>query len=158
MKRVFIALLVVTGLALVAGCDIGGDDRLSNEEFKERATEIDKRVSDSFDAVFEEIGNPDKLGNKPVPEKAKTALAEAAQTEQEAVDELDDLNPPEQGQEALDQLVEVAGTQADRLTEAAENPDLTGNELLEAFDADDVDKPINELIKLDLWPPEEEGQ
>jgi hypothetical protein len=158
MKRLFIAILVVTGVALVAGCDIGGEDRLSNEEFKQRATEIDNRVSNSFDAVFEEIGRPDRLGNKPVPEKAKTALAEAAQTEQEAVDELDDLNPPEEGQDAVDQLVEVAGAQADRLAAAAENPDLTGNEFLEAFEADDVDKPIDELVKLGLWPRQEEGQ
>jgi hypothetical protein len=158
MKRVLIALLVMSGLALIAGCDIGGDDQLSQEEFRTKAGEIDKRVSDSFDAVFEEIGNPEKLGNKPVPEKAKTALAEAARTEQEAAAELDDLDPPEEGQDAVDELVKLAGAQADRLTEAAENPDLTGNELLEAFGADDVDKPINELRKLDLWPPEQEGQ
>jgi hypothetical protein len=158
VKRVFIALLVVTGLALVAGCDIGGDDRLSKDEFKEKATAIDKRVSDSFDNVFRDINEKDFGTNKPVSEKTKSALAEAANVEKDAVAELSDLKPPEEGQAAVDELVKVAGTQADRLAEAAANPKLTFKELEASFDADDVDKPINELIKLDLWPPQEEGQ
>jgi hypothetical protein len=158
MKRVFIALLVVSGLALVAGCDIGGDDRLSKEEFKTEATEIDKRVSDKFDQVFTGINERDFGTNKPVKEETKTALSEAAQTEQDAVDELADLKPPEEGEAAVDELVKVAGAQADRLAAAAENPELTFKELEEVFNADDVDKPIGELVKLDLWPPQEEGQ
>jgi len=158
MRRAYVAVLAIASLALIAGCDIGGDDQLSKEEFNAKATEIDKRVSDSFDTVFENLDEKDLRSNKPVSEKTKAALAEAAQTEKDAVAELADLKPPEEGQAAVDELVRVAGAQADNLAEAAKNPDLTGKDLEEAFSAEDPEKPITELRELGLWPQEQNGQ
>ena len=110
-------LVVLGALTLgLAACG-GGDDRLSKEDYQEQGNAICSKYERQIDAVPEPRDNPESVVayvDKVVP------LAE------KQVAEMRDLKPPENDQDAHDEMLREAErvvTAARRLGTAAENKD-----------------------------------
>ncbi len=157
-----VALVAVAALVLAGGC--GGDDGaettvespVSEEEFSQEIQQIDREVSQAFGGVFE-TGIDELPPDARVPPAARDALERAAEAEREGVERLEQLEPPEDAQAAVDGLIEEGSSQADRLAEAAENEDLTIGELQRAFEQDQPERYLDELRELGYLPDEESG-
>lgn len=109
-------LLVVVAL-LLAGCG-GGGDRLTKEEYQSEVQGVGETLGDALGGVDTEGGGIDELGGQV--DELQTALDSAA-------DDLDELTPPEEVEDAHDKLVEGIRGFADELEElgtAAESGDL----------------------------------
>lgn len=158
LTRFYTSFLVVfAALVLVVGC--GDDDadetvappEVSAEEFRQELERADREVSQAFGQVFE--SGIDKLpSNAEVPQAVKEALEAAAEVEREAADRLDELEPPEDAQEAVDGLAEEAREQADTLAEAAEQEGLTAGELQQSFEEQNPEQYLSELEELGYLP------
>lgn len=155
MFRLMAALMMV-GVALVAGCgddEDDGGDRLGKEEFSTQMNGISGRVDREFGEVFEKLG---RRGEKQtVPADVKAEVLDAARVEREVVEELDSLNPPEDAEEAAQDLVDAGGAQADALEQAAEDPELTVGALADIFEQSAVQDALAELEKLGYVTPDE---
>lgn len=151
------SLAAVAALVLLIGC--GGDDngdstepgQLSGEEFSQQLEEVDRQVSRAFGQVFQS-GVDELEPNEQVPEAVKEAIRAAADVEREAADQLDELEPPEDAREAVDGLVQTAREQADTLSQAAEQEDLTARELEQAFQEQNPEQYLRELEELGYLP------
>ncbi len=151
-----LSLTAFAALAVLVGCgDDNGDttsaEELSREEFSQELERVDREVSQAFGQVFES-GVAQLPPDAQVPEAVKEALQTAADFEREAADRLDQLEPPEDAQEAVDGLTETAREQADTLSEAAEREGLTAGELQEAFEQQSPERYLNELEELGYLP------
>jgi hypothetical protein len=85
--------LWVTILVLVAGC--GGDDRLSREEFVSEA----EAICDEFDQRVEDVDEPQSA------EDVERYVNEVRPVIEDGLDELRELQPPEELEEQWDELV-----------------------------------------------------
>lgn len=110
--RIPLIVLALVGLIAFAGC--GGDDRLSNEEYTEQATEILTSFSTEFQALGAEIqGAQDE-------EAFSSGVDEAESVIQGTIDEYSELEPPEEAQEGHDQVVSSLEGFSSSLTEVSE--------------------------------------
>jgi hypothetical protein len=113
-----LAGLLVAALLLLAGC--GGDDRLSKEEYQGEVQGVGKTLGDALGGIdTSSAGGLDEVGGQVT--GLQTALREAA-------DDLDDLSPPADVEDAHEKLVDGIRGFADdleQLAEAAESGDLT---------------------------------
>jgi hypothetical protein len=118
-RAAVVALALVTLVAVGAGCGGGGGadgDRLSREEYQQRVTEL----GDDLDRTFGDFGDVDPQDIEGSIGVLGT-LAEALDT---AGDRFDELDPPEEVQNAQDTLVDGAHTAADSIRQLAD--DLEG--------------------------------
>ena len=153
--------LAVAAALLVAGC--GGEDRLSDEETAQRMNEIfgatSRGVQKQFHPVFQELEGVAE--NARVPERVRAQLGSptsaVARELRKTADQVAELNPPEDAEEALASLSESARKQAARLEQLPEREGLTPREL-----ADAVEPPMEQLRRLrdagiEVQPPPEGG-
>lgn len=112
MRRLAASLCVL----VAAGCGGGGDDRLSQEEFEQRANAICTELEQALDAMGQ-VESPDQLAQQ---------LEQGERELTNAIDELRELEPPEESQEGYDRFLAAA----DELTQVVRDmrdAALTGN-------------------------------
>lgn len=117
------ALAVAVGvLAFVAGCGGsggGGGDRLSREEFQSQANAICEKYQKQLDA----LPQPQSIDDLP------DAVSQALTLIDRQIEEIGNLNPPEEFQEDFDAMMEQADKTRDAandLSEAAKDQDQQG--------------------------------
>jgi hypothetical protein len=110
------ALGIVATLLVAAGCGGGGGDRLSEAELREQGNAICAKYQEQIDALETPSAVEDIPGY----------VEEAAPIVEREIDELKELDPPEDVQETFDEMIAeaektlVAGRE---LSEAAEQND-----------------------------------
>jgi hypothetical protein len=110
VRRAAVALAL-----LAAGCG-GGDDRLSEEEFRERAN----AVCADYDRQVEKLGEPSSV------DEVEDFAAKAADLTRRGVGELRELEPPDELQPDYDRFLAEGQTVvelSDRLERAARDRD-----------------------------------
>jgi hypothetical protein len=123
-RTTFLFLAAVGALLVAAGC--GGGDRLSQAEFQEQGNAICAR----YEKQIEAIGTPNSL------EEIPGYVDKALPIVEREIEELEDLKPPEDDQEAFDEMLAEA-----KKTLAA------GRDLGAAAEQDDqdaIEKALNE--------------
>ena len=116
---------LVTVGALLAGTTIIGacgsdEDRLTAEEFTDQGNEICKTSNEAVEAADAEMSsNPD-----PSPEEITAYLEDdLIPSIQTAIDDFEDLNPPEDLEDDLDAFIEAAQAALDELEAGADDPE-----------------------------------
>jgi hypothetical protein len=115
MKRA-VAVAVVCGLFALAGCGGGGGDRLTKDELASQADAICGKYEQKLDALAE----PKSI------EEVESLAEEAKPIVEDGVDELDDLEPPEELEEDYDRWIALNRESLeaiDELKEAAASGD-----------------------------------
>lgn len=95
--------LAAASLGAVAGC--GGEERLSREEFSDRLQTIDRRGGELWGRLAQRA--QDLKPNEPLPADVKQALTELVEFQEQAVEELEGLNPLEDAEEPVETLIEA---------------------------------------------------
>jgi hypothetical protein len=117
VRAVFTSILAA-GVAALTGC--GGEDRLSNEEFQERANAICSKYNDEIEAA-----TPSS------PEEIEGSIDEMIALIEQGLEELRALNPPEDVEDEYNQMLDATseGIPAAReLGDAAAENDTAGIE------------------------------
>jgi hypothetical protein len=99
------AVLLVLG-AIAAAC--GGDDRLTLEEYFERFEAIDADVDAKFEALFDDVpddGEEDLFSNEENLQLFKEIFAGFPVILTDALDALEELNPPSEAEDAHDEFL-----------------------------------------------------
>ena len=154
------ALAVIAAL-LVVGC--GGEDRMSDEETAREINEVlaatSGEVQRQFHPVFQQLGGMRE--SAPVPARVRARLEQptsaVSRELRETADRVDELDPPEDAEEAVASLTESARAQAARLEQLPEQDGLTVRQL-----ADAVEPPTDALRRLSeagirVQPPPQGG-
>jgi hypothetical protein len=118
MRRALACVTVVTFVVVGAGC---GDDeeRLSEEEFLEQGNAICEEGNDEIDAAIEEIV-PDE-STEPSIEEVITVYEETLiPSVQRQIDELRELNPPEDIEDDIEDLLDDADAAVEESSERLE--------------------------------------
>jgi hypothetical protein len=115
-KRVRLALATTLAVAtaIVAGC--GGEDRLSTEEFQQRANAVCAKYNDKIAA----------LGNPSSPEEIPEFVKKGIPLIEQGLAELRSLNPPEEFESDYDRMLDETAKAipaARQLADAAEKRD-----------------------------------
>jgi len=141
-RFVTVALLVVAMFALgvvASACDgDGGDDELTLEEFFQELQALD----DELEAQFAELEEPfEALGEDSSVDEAADILQQQADLIQDFVDRLDDLNPPDEAADLLDEAVSAGRAAADAFQNAIDDArDAESlDELFGVFETGDID-------------------
>lgn len=146
MKRiVFGAVALVAIVLLAAGCGGGGGSQLSAEEYSGKLNGI----CEEFNTKQEEIGAPSSLAE--LGEKGEQILDGF----DSAIAEVEDLNPPDELQEAHDRFVELGHQQRDLLQKtvdaANEGNEAEVNQYVD--EADPLDKESDKIATDELNAP-----
>lgn len=147
------AATLAIGLGL-GGCGVTDrvTGKLNGEEFAEKFTDLDQRA-DAAGADFADAMAGAKPNQELTPEMRTTG--EDAFNELERVaDDLDDLKPPDDAEDAVDELVEGTREAVDAAREVLADPDATVGELIAALQANDLDAERAELTRLGYAAPE----
>jgi hypothetical protein len=124
MVRTALTLAAGAAALVVAGC--GGEERLSQAEFREEGNAICAK----YDKQIEEIGTPTSVEEVPAYVNKVLPIVERQ------IGDMKELNPPEEDQEAYDDMIVEA-----------EKTLAAGRDLAEAAEANDeaaVEKALNE--------------
>lgn len=154
------AMAVIAAL-LVVGC--GGEDRMSDEETAREITEAlaatSSEIQRQFHPVFQQLEavREDARVPRSVRARLEQPTSVVARELRETADRVDELDPPEDAEEALASLTESAREQATRLEQLPEREQLTVREL-----ADAVEPPTEALRHLSeagirVQPPPQGG-
>lgn len=116
-RRPLILLAAVMAVGLIAPACGGGGDRLTKQEYEQEVSEIGDRFEDTAQEIFTDpsLQNPTDL------DESAATIREGADLFRDAADEFDDLNPPEDAEDAHDRLVEGIRGFADDLETAAQS-------------------------------------
>jgi hypothetical protein len=115
MSRALAVAVVAAGALLAGGCG-GGDDRLSEDEFRQQANDICTDVNDQLEGI-EQPSTPDEVG---------AFVSEAIPVLESGLDRLHELNPPEDLEDDYDRFLAEADKSvpaARKLQQAAEDQD-----------------------------------
>jgi hypothetical protein len=113
-----VAGLCVAALAVVA-CGCGGDDEepLSSEEFLAQGNAICASVNDELDAAFEALGDSEPSTDELVSLFADTLVPNI----RAEIDDLRELNPPDELQDEARQLFDDADAAIDEIEQQIED-------------------------------------
>jgi len=120
------ALTFATGAVALVVASCGGEERLSQEEFQEQGNAICAK----YDKQIEDIGTPTSVEEVPAYVNKVLPIVERQ------IEDMKELNPPEEDQEAFDEMI----AEAEKTVEA-------GRDLGEASEANDdaaIEKALNE--------------
>lgn len=108
MRRVALGCLAVLGLMGLAGCG-SDDERLTQEEFVSQGNAICQASNDRLDPLFEEAFGDATDENPPTEEEIVTFFEDTFLPElDKQLDELSELNPPEDVEADFDAAVAEA--------------------------------------------------
>jgi hypothetical protein len=110
MNRSVAGLCVAALAVAAAGCG-DDDERLSSEEFLEQGNAICASVNDELDAAFEELGD-DQPSTDEFVSLVEDTLVPIVRTE---IDDLRELNPPEELEDEASQLFDDADAVIDEI-------------------------------------------
>ena len=100
------ALTIVAAAAVLGGVTAcGGDERLSRDHFSGRMQSIGERGGELWGRLAQRAENLDP--DEPLPADVKQALTEVVEFQEQAVAELEALNPPEAAEEPAEMLIEA---------------------------------------------------
>lgn len=118
MKCLFTLATLVAAATLggVAAC--GGEERLSREEFTDRLERIGDRGGELWGRLAQRAEGLEP--DEPLPADVKQALTELVEFQEEAAAELDGLNPPEDGEEPAEMLIEALVERTETFEQAIE--------------------------------------
>jgi hypothetical protein len=126
-----LAVGLALAAAIAAGCGGGGDERLSTDEFRQRANGICER----YDAKIAAIGDPAS------PEEIPGFMEKTIPLIRQGLAELRALNPPEEFEQDYERMLAVterAIPAAEQLADAAEKQDAEAvQDALQAGEAAD---------------------
>ena len=132
MKTTMAALLGMTLTLTMAACD-GGGERLTEEEFVSAANEACTEGNEEIQAAADEIGSS---GQQPTEDQLEGFVDSIVDAIQGQIDDIDELNPPEDMEEDVDALVAELQSSLDALEEqgaealrSEENPFTDANEI-----------------------------
>lgn len=147
-------LLAAASLGALAGC--GGDDRLSREEFGDRLQSIKQRESARFERLAQRVMR--LKPTQPLPDDVKQAMRDVAGGNRRAADELDELAPPEDAEDATKGLIEALRERADAFVQAAREERITLRQLEEEGSitkaGEKIDRAFERLRKEGFLPKE----
>jgi hypothetical protein len=105
MERLLIlaVLLLAASFGGAAGC--GGEERLSLEEFGERLQSIEQRGGERWGRLARVAADVEP--DQPLPADVKQPMRELVEFQRQALAELAELNPPEEGEEEVEMLIEA---------------------------------------------------
>jgi hypothetical protein len=153
-----VRLLLVGVLALAAvGCG-GGDSEVSEDEFIDEFDSVCEDLNDELDDIEADVGD---LEDDDV-EGVDDLVEEAGEVFSDGIDELSEIDPPEDLQDDVEELLGLLRDRAevsDDLTEALDDVDSEAIEdafdEIEELDADIQD--VSEDIGLECYPGDEES-
>jgi hypothetical protein len=119
-----LAASLAAAAVLVGGGGCGGGDRLSKAEYEEKMQEVGASLERSFEAIGD---NPDSL------DQLSEALGKSQDELREAADELEDVEPPENVEDAHDDVVDGLRGVADQFGELVEATEEGDPEEIEQF-------------------------
>jgi hypothetical protein len=123
MKRIALIAVLCVGACVLAGC--GDDDEaLSEQEFLEQGNAICAAGNERLDAAFEDAFAEMDLeeGEEPSPEQIAAVVLEVFVPDiQSQIDGIDDLEPPDELADAVEQFLDDAQATLDELEQQAED-------------------------------------
>lgn len=122
----WIAITLAGAALLASGCG-DGDDRLSKEEFSDRVTPLQQQVSEKFGELEKQART--ERPEAPLSEDVKRLMEDFATAARRFTDELEKLKPPEEAEEATDQLIDGARERAEAFEQAARQEGVTLRDL-----------------------------
>jgi hypothetical protein len=146
MKCLFALATVLTaaGLATVPGC--GSEERLSREDFSARIQSIHERGGELWGRLAQRA--QDLEPDQPLPADVKQALTDLVDFQEQAVEELEALNPPEDAQEPVEMLVEALRARTETFGQAIEAGRLTRRDFDQITESGDkIDEALAQLRK-----------
>jgi hypothetical protein len=141
--------IAIAAAVVVAGC--GGEDRLTKAETASELNRAVETLNAEFQAIFQELGPSGE--NARVPAALRERLAGAAETERRGAQELEEIEPVEGSDAAVDEFIQAARAQADALEEAAARSNLTVAEMADAIELPAMRDALGELARQDLVEP-----
>lgn len=138
MRFFVTALLIIGFFFALAGC--GGGEALSQEEYQQRLDQTATDLAQRSAALGQELGGV-LSGDASASEAAADGIGQTAEQFRESASELDDVDPPENAEEANDDLVSGLRAFADDLEEIQDS--------LGDGDLSDAQRRLGELEELD---------
>ncbi len=121
-RSLWVAIITATGL-LLSSC--GGDDRLTREEFLTQGNAICSQGNARIDAAAEEAFGGLSQDERPSDEQLQGFFNTLVAEIQGQLDAIGELNPPEDLEADVDNLLQVAQTSLDEVKEAGPQVLLT---------------------------------
>jgi hypothetical protein len=148
-------VLAAASLATVPGC--GGEERLSREDFSARIQSIDERGGELWGRLAQRA--QDLEPDQPLPADVKQALTDLVDFQEQAVEELEALNPPEDAEEPVEMLVEALRARTETIEQAIEAGRFTQQESGQLTQSGDkIDEAFEQLRKEGFLPDADEHE
>jgi DNA repair ATPase RecN len=148
-------VLAATSLATVPGC--GGEERLSREDFSARIQSIGERGGELWERLAQRA--QDLEPDQPLPADVKQALTDLVDFQEQAVEELEALNPPEDAEEPVEMLVEALRARTEIFEQVIEAGRFTRQDSDQTTESGDkIDAAFEQLRKAGFLPEADEHE
>ena len=157
MERLLILAIVLlaAGLGGAAGC--GGEERLSREEFGQRLQSIDQRGGERWGRLAQVAA--DLKPDQPLPADVKQPMTELVEFQRHAAAELAELNPPQDAEEEVEELIAALRDRTEifeRAIEAGRFMRRDSDQITESGDR--IDEAFEQLRKEGFLPEADEHE
>jgi hypothetical protein len=148
-------VLAAAILGAVAGC--GGEDRLSREDFSARLQSIDERGGELWGRLAQRA--QDLEPDQSLPADVKQALTELVEFQEQAVEELEGINPPEDAEEPVEMLIEALGKRTETFKQVIEAGRFTRQHFDEVTQSgEEIDQALMQLREEGFLPTSDEHE
>jgi hypothetical protein len=148
-------VLAAASLATVPGC--GGEERLSREDFSARIQSIGERGGELWGRLAQRAQNLEP--DQPLPADVKQALTDLVDFQEQAVEELEALNPPEDAEEPVEMLVGALRERTVAFEQAIEAGRFTQRQSEQITKSGDkIDEAFEQLRKEGFLPEADEHE
>jgi hypothetical protein len=148
-------VLMAAGLGGAAGC--GGEERLSREEFGERLQSIDQRGGERWGRLAQVAADlePDQA----LPADVKQPMTDLVEFQRQAADELEGLNPPQEAEEEVEELIAALRDRTEIFERAIEAGRFTRRDSDQITESGDkIDEAFEQLRKEGFLPEADEHE
>ena len=157
MERLLILAIVLlaAGLGGTAGC--GGEEPLSREEFGQRLQSIDQRGGERWGRLAQVAA--DLKPDQPLSADVKQPMTELVEFQWHAAAELAELNPPQDAEEEVEELIAALRDRTEIFERAIEAGRFTrrdSNQITESGDR--IDEAFEQLRKEGFLPEADEHE
>ena len=157
MERLLILAIVLlaAGLGGAAGC--GGEERLSREEFGQRLQSIDQRGGERWGRLAQVAA--DLKPDQPLPADVKQPMTELVEFQRHAAAELAELNPPQDAEEEVEELIAALRDRTEIFERAIEAGRFTRRDSDQITESGDrIDEAFEQLRKEGFLPEADEHE